>query len=109
LVIGCGIVYGMVKYAKYEWSHAPAIARRIGGIFAVMTIGATLGHWTFAKWWIENPIGKREGKFYGGVVGPDMGELSFWSAALCQVHLSAASLCQLVARQHSGGVSWAIL
>lgn len=108
LVIDCGMVYGMVKYTKYEWSHAPAIACRIGGIFAVMAVGAILGHWTFAKWWIENAIGKREGKFYRGVVGPDTTELGFWSAALCQVHLSAASLCQLVVRQHSGGVSWAI-
>ncbi|KAI9776735.1 MAG: hypothetical protein M1839_009379 [Geoglossum umbratile] len=108
LFIDCGMVYGMVKYAKYEWSHAPAVARRIGGIFAVMAVGATLGHWTFAKWWIQNDIGKREGKFYRGVVGPDTTELGFWSAALCQVYLSAASLCQLVVRQHSGGVSWAI-
>jgi hypothetical protein len=108
LIIDCGMVYGMLKYAKYEWSHAPAVARRIGGIFAIMAVGATLGHWTFAKWWIQNDIGKREGKFYKGVVGPDTTELGFWSAALCQLYLSAASLCQLVVRQHSGGVSWAI-
>jgi hypothetical protein len=108
LFTDCGMVYGMVKYAKYEWSHAPTVARRIGEIFAILAVGTTLGHWTFAKWWIENDIGKREGKFYRGVIGPDTSELGFWSAALCQLVLSAASLCQLVVRQHSGGVSWAI-
>jgi hypothetical protein len=108
LFIDCGMVYGMIKYAKHEWSHAPAVARRIGGIFAIMAVGATLGHWTFAEWWIRNDVGKREGKFYRGVVDPDTTELGFWSAAICQVYLSAASLCQLVVRQHSGGVSWAI-
>lgn len=108
LIIDCGMVYGMVKYAKYEWSHTSAVANRIGGIFAIMAIGATIGHWTFADWWIQNNIGRREGKFYKGVVGPDMTELGFWSGILCQAYLSAASLCQLVVRQHSGGVSWAI-
>jgi hypothetical protein len=108
LFTDCGMVYGMVKYAKYEWSHAPTVARRIGEIFAILAVGATLGHWTFAKWWIENDVGKREGKFYRGVIGPDTSELGFWSAALCQLVLSAASLRQLVVRQHSGGVSWAI-
>ncbi|KAK4998013.1 hypothetical protein LTR66_002684 [Elasticomyces elasticus] len=108
LIIDCGMVYGMIKYAKHEWAHSPIIARNIGMIFAAMTVVAILGHWTFAKWWIENDMGKREGKFYNGAVGPDTTELGFWSAALCQVYLSAASLCQLVTRQHSGGVSWPI-
>ena len=108
LIIDCGMVYGMIKYAKYEWMHSPIIARNIGKIFFVMAGACVVGHWTFAKWWIENDVGKREGKFYKGVIGPDITELSFWSAALCQAYLSAASLCQLVVRQHSGGVSWSI-
>jgi hypothetical protein len=108
LVIDWGMVYGTIKYAKYEWSHSPVVARNIGSIFAVMTAAAALGHWTFAKWWIENDVGKREGKFYRGVVGPDTTELGFWTVALCQAYLSAASLCQLVVRQHSGGVGWSI-
>ncbi|KIW24688.1 uncharacterized protein PV07_10389 [Cladophialophora immunda] len=108
LLIDCGLVYGIVRYARYEWTHSPTVARHIGAIFTVMTAVATLGHWTFARWWIENEIGKKDGKFYRGVVGPDTTELGFWSAILCQCYLSAASLCQLMVRQHSGGVSWAI-
>ncbi|KAL9090709.1 MAG: hypothetical protein Q9165_005197 [Trypethelium subeluteriae] len=108
LIIDCGMVYSTIKYAKYEWTHSPKIADNIGSILTLMVVGATLGHWTFAKWWIENEIGKRDGKFYKGVVGPDMTELGFWSAILCQSYLSTASLCQLVVRQHSGGVNWTI-
>ncbi|KAI9651522.1 MAG: hypothetical protein M1829_002700 [Trizodia sp. TS-e1964] len=108
LLIDCAMVYGMTEYAKHEWTHSPDVARNIGAIFVAMAAAATLGHWTFAKWWIDNNVGRREGKFYRGVVGPDTTELAFWSAAICQVYLSAAGLCQLVVRQHSGGVSWSI-
>ena len=108
LVMDCGMVYGMIKYAKYEWTHSPKVAYNIGSVFTVMVVGATLGQWMFAKWWIENEIGKRDGKFYQGIVGPDTTELGFWSAILCQSHLSVASLCQLLIRQHSGGVNWTI-
>ena len=108
LVIDCSMVYGIIRYARYEWSHSPKVARNIGKIFLIMAIGATIGHWTFAKWWVDNNIGRREGKFYNGVVGPDTTELGFWSAIFCQAYLSAASLCQIVVRQHLGGVNWGI-
>jgi hypothetical protein len=108
LVIDCGMVFGMIKYAKYEWTQSPVVARHFGIIFVTMTMFTAFGHWSFAKWWIDNDMGKREGKFYNGVLGPDTTELGFWSAALCQAYLSAASLCQIVIRQHSGGVSWSI-
>lgn len=108
MVIDCGMVYGIIKYAKYEWAHSPKVAHNIGSIFTMMVVSAILGHWTFAKWWIENEIGKRDGKFYKGVIGPDITELGFWSAITCQAYLSIASLCQLVVRQHSGGVNWMI-
>ena len=108
LCIDCVIVAGVMKHAKAEWRHAPAIARHMGSILLCMIGVATLGHWSFAKWWLDNAIGKREGKFYRGAIGPDTTELGFWSAAFCQVHLSAASLCQLCVRKHSRGVSWGI-
>jgi hypothetical protein len=108
LIIDCVMIHGMIKYAKHEWTHSPTIAHNIGIIFAAMAITTTLGHWSFAKWWIDNEIGKREGKFYNGVIGPDATELGFWSAMLCQVYVSAGSLSQLIVRQHSGGVSWSI-
>lgn len=108
LVLDCGMVFGMMKFAKYEWKHAPLVGRNIVAIFTAMALVAIAGHWTFAEWWIQNDIGKREGKYYRGVIGPDTTELGFWSAVFCQLYLSAASLCQLVVRQHSGGVSWSI-
>ena len=53
---------------------------------------------------MEKGIGKKVGKG----VGADMTELGFWSAGVAQAYLSAASLTQLVLRQHTGGVSWGI-
>ncbi|KAK4505250.1 hypothetical protein PRZ48_003213 [Zasmidium cellare] len=108
LVIDCVMLYGVLKFAKFEWRHSPAVARSVGGIFGGMVVVAVLGHWSFAKWWLDGEVGRKEGKIYRGVVGPDTTELGFWSAAFCQTYLSAASLCQLVVRGHSGGVSWGI-
>lgn len=67
-----------------------------------------VGQYAFARWWIGNDVGKREGKFYRGVVGPDTTELGFWTSSAVQAYLSAASLSMLVIRQHTGGVSWSI-
>ena len=108
LLFDFGMIYGVVKFGKYEWRQAPWIARNVGAILAVMIAIATLGQWTFANWWIENEIGKKAGKPYRGVIGPDTNELGFWTAAVAQLYLSAASLCQLLVRQHSGGVNWKI-
>jgi hypothetical protein len=58
LVIDNSIVYSMIKYAKYEWSHAPAIARRIDSIFAVMTVGA-IGH--LQNGGLRTPLGSAKG------------------------------------------------
>lgn len=108
LAIDCVMLYGVLKFAHFEWRHSPWVARNVGWIFGVMAGIAVMGHWTFAKWWLDEQIGRKEGKIYRGVVGPDTTELGFWSAAFCQTYLSAASLCQLLVRQHSGGVSWEI-
>ena len=108
LVLDLVMVLGMIKFARHEWEHSPCVSRRIVAIFIVMASAATVGHWAFASWWIENEIGKRQGKYFRGVVGPDVTELGYWSAMICQVHVSVSSLCQLVVRQHSGGVSWSI-
>lgn len=67
-----------------------------------------MGHWTFAKWWIDNDMGKREGKLYMDRVGPDTTELGYWSVAFYQSYLSTACLAQLMVRGHSGGVGWGI-
>lgn len=106
LVIDCGLVYYMLKFGKQEWDHAPFVKQNLGMILLVMIVYCALGQYAFAKWWLENDIGKREGKFYRGVIGPDSTELGFWSSAMVQAYLSAASLAQLLVRQHSGGVTW---
>ena len=108
LCIDCGLVYGALKYGKHEWSHAPVVARNLGKILVLLTAGAVIGHWCFAKWWIENVFAMREGKPYRGVIGTDINELGFWTAAISQAYLSGACLSQLLVRQHSGGVSWGV-
>jgi hypothetical protein len=108
LVIDCGLVYYLLKYGRNEWRNAPVVATNLGTILSVMIVYTAVGQFSFAKWWIDNDIGKREGKFYRGVMGPDTTELGFWSSALVQAYLSASSLVQLVIRRHSGGISWGI-
>lgn len=108
MAIDISLVYGVIKHGDYEWEHSPMIKRNLGWILMALVIYCCAGHWAFAKWWIDNEVGKREGKIYRGIVGPDTTELGFWSAALAQAYLSAASLAQLWIREHSGGVSWSI-
>jgi hypothetical protein len=43
LVLDCGMVAGMVKYAGNEWAHSPVVARHVGLIFAIMAAVATVG------------------------------------------------------------------
>lgn len=102
------MVWGALKYGRGEWEHAPFVKKHLGMVIMAMTVYCAAGHWAFAKWWINNDIGKKEGKFYGGVVGPDITELGFWSAAASQAYLSAASLGCLLIRGHSGGVGWGV-
>jgi hypothetical protein len=108
MVLDVFLLIGVLKFGHYEWSHSPFVARNLKGVFIAMVGWCVLAEWTFAKWWIDNEIGKKEGKFYGGVVAADSTELGFWSAAAAQTYLSVASLAQLLVRQHTGGVSWGI-
>lgn len=108
MLIDCGLVYYMLKYGKNEWAHAPFVQRHLGTIFLVFIVYCAVAQYSFAKWWIDNDMGKREGKYYRGVIGPDTTELGFWSSSLAQAFLSAASLAQLMVRQHTGGVSWGV-
>jgi hypothetical protein len=108
LLLDCGMVYGLLTFGKEEWNHAPFMKKYLGIIFWGTTVWCVVGHWAFAEWWLVNDIGKKEGKFYNGRVGPDTTELGFWSALFCQVMLSISSLISLFVRQHTGGVSWGI-
>jgi hypothetical protein len=108
LILDLGMVWGMLMYGKEEWNHAPLVKRNLGKLFAVGVVWCVVAHWAFASWWVENEVGKREGKFYRGVVGADTTELGFWSATVAQTNLSVASLGQLLIRQHTGGVSWGV-
>jgi hypothetical protein len=108
MLLDVGVVYGLLLYGKEEWNHAPLVKKHLGKVFVVMVSWCCVGHWAFAKWWIDNDVEKREGKIYRGVVGPDTTELAFWTALVSQTYLSAASLGQLLIRRHTGGVSWSI-
>lgn len=106
LILDLGMVYGLLKYGKEEWNHAPLVKSNLGVIFAGLLGWCALAHWAFAKWWVDNNVAMKEGKFYRGVVGPDTTELVFWTALVSQTYLSVASLGQLLIRQHTGGASW---
>jgi len=108
VIIDCGIVVGIIKHAKYEWVHSPVVARNIGWLFGILVLGATMAHGTFAKWWLDNEIGRKEGKIFRGRLGPDVDELAWWGCVVCQSYSSMDGLRQLVVRHHSGGVSWSI-
>jgi hypothetical protein len=107
-LLDIAMVGGVIKYGASEWRHAPVIARNLGKIVVGLTVYCCVLHYTSAKWWIDHETGRKEGKFYHGKLAADTTELGFWSAAISQAYLSAASLGQLVIRQHTGGVSWGI-
>lgn len=108
LILDLGMVYGLLKYGKEEWNHAPLVKRNLAMVWLGMVGWCIVAHWAFASWWINEKLGRREGKFYGGVEGLDTTELGWWTAVGSQVYLSVASLGQLLIRQHTGGVSWGV-
>jgi hypothetical protein len=108
MLIDTPIIYATVKYGRYEWEHAPVVKRNLGKIFFGLTAFCALAHWAWAHWWITNGVSMKQGKFYLGVEGPDIKEMSFWSVELAQTIVSVTSLAQLITRQHTGGCSWAI-
>lgn len=108
ILIDVGLVRSLLKYGKTDYRLAPRVNRRLPGLFALLLVTATLAHWTFARWWITNEIGKKQGKPFRGSIGADITELSYWSSIVCQLVLGSSSLYELNARGHSGGVSWSI-
>ncbi|KZV87159.1 hypothetical protein EXIGLDRAFT_711894 [Exidia glandulosa HHB12029] len=108
LIVDVGLVYGLLRYGRTEWVHAPFVQAHLGAIFALLAGGSVIGHWTFVRWFLDNDIGLHRGKTYGGRPSADTTEMGYWSALLCQAYLSAASLAQLLVRGHSRGVDWPI-
>jgi hypothetical protein len=108
LILDLGMVYGLLKYGKEEWNHAPLVKRHLGKVFWVLAAWCVAAHWASATWWLSGGVALKKGKFYRGIEGPDTTELGFWSAVISQAYLSVASLGQLLIRQHTGGVSWGV-
>ncbi|EPE24447.1 hypothetical protein GLAREA_08299 [Glarea lozoyensis ATCC 20868] len=98
-VLDVFLFIGVFKYGEREWKHSPFVGRNLGKIVLVMTIWCCGFHYVSSRFWIENLIGRKEGKGDGA----DMTELAFWSAAVAQAYGSMACLAQLVVRQHTGG------
>jgi hypothetical protein len=108
MLIDIPIIYSTLRYGTNEWVHAPTIKRNLGKILLSLMTMCAGAHWSFASWWIGTGIAMKNGKFYRGVEGPDLTEMSFWAVSFCQVIVSTTSLAQLIVRQHTGGASWAI-
>ncbi|PYH99045.1 hypothetical protein BO71DRAFT_405605 [Aspergillus ellipticus CBS 707.79] len=102
------IVYGTIKYGRNEWKHTPVVEKHLGKIVILFIAWCLWGHFAFMNWYFDYNIAHKQGKFYLGVEGPDPTELKFWAGEIAQMTLSATSLMQLIMRQHTGGVTWAI-
>lgn len=61
--IDLGLIYGTIKNARYEWNHAPVVARHIGSILALLTFSMAVGNLAFARWWLDNSIAEKKGKW----------------------------------------------
>ncbi|KAM7210498.1 hypothetical protein V8F06_014124 [Rhypophila decipiens] len=112
LFLDIGIVYTTVLFGPRDWEGtSPFVGRHIGWILGVMTAVAFVGNYTFTMWWLSAPgigFGNKQGKWWRGTEGIDSSELTFWTAGVAQVVLSAGSIAMLVVRGHSGGTSYAI-
>ncbi|EJD41449.1 hypothetical protein AURDEDRAFT_115506 [Auricularia subglabra TFB-10046 SS5] len=108
LLVDVGLVYGLLTHGRAEWAHAPLVRRHLGTIFAGLCAACVLGHWSFVRWAFDSGIGAHRGKTYAGTPSADTTEMGFWSAAVCQVVLSAASVAQLLVRGSTRGVSWGV-
>lgn len=108
LAIDIFIVFGFVKFGVHEWEHHPWVKRHLGLILAILTAWWALFQWACAKFWLDNAVNNKPGKWYFGKEGPDMTELAFWVSSFPQIGLSLGSLANLITRQHTGGVSWEI-
>jgi hypothetical protein len=100
------IVYGTIRNSKYEWAHTPSVQKHFGKIIFALTFWCTIGHWAFLHWWLEWNVAPKQVNH--GVGGPDTSQLKWWSGEFCQMILSLTSLVQLVTRQHTEGVTWAL-
>lgn len=82
IMMGCAI-----KFAPNEWGHAPLVQRTLPFIFLAGTIAFVMGQLALAA-----------------TVGP--GLAMNWAGAFCYVLLTIGSLCQLMTRGSSRGVSY---
>jgi hypothetical protein len=110
MVLDAGLVYGVLKYGKNEWAHAPAVSRNLGKIMSVAVLWCCWALWAISSWWIDeaNPVNPKPGKVYFGVNGIDTTELGYWTAVFAQVVLSCLLLAQITVRGNSGGASYSI-
>lgn len=108
MVIDMPIIYSTLRYGANEWSHAPAVQKNLGKILLSLIALCAAAHWSFASWWLNSDISLKDGKFYRGMEGTDVTEMSFWAVSMCQIIVSTTSLAMLISRQHTGGGSWTI-
>lgn len=112
LFLDIGLVYTTIRFGPRDWEKtSPLVGRNIGWILGGMTVVAFVGNYTFTQWWLSEPgigFGNKQGKWWRGTEGIDSSELTFWTAGVAQLVLSAGSISTLLVRGHSGGTSYGI-
>ena len=89
MAINFGIMYAAVIFSPREWTYAPLVEQNLHWIFAIGIIGFFTGHLALAA-----EIGA--------------GFAYIWGAVVAQQMLGVGSLCQLLCRGSTLGVSWTL-
>ncbi|KAI1389673.1 uncharacterized protein F4822DRAFT_399218 [Hypoxylon trugodes] len=90
LITDIGIVYVTIKFGPSQWKQAPMVANNLG-LLLTAGIGTMIAmHLAFIK------------------QIPSLDECALWSAFVCQVLLSGASVLHLMCRDNTSGHSWTI-
>jgi len=112
LLLDIGLVYTTIRFGPRDWEGTnPWIGHNIGWILGAMTAVGFVGQYLFSTWWLSElgiGLGNKKGKWWKGTEGIDTSELTFWTAAVAQLVLSAGSIAMLLVRGHSGGTGYGI-
>jgi paspaline synthase len=84
-LIDLAIVRVTLKFGPREWGHAPLVAKNLGAIVLVGSLGILAAFWLHAEGFT------------------DFTEASYWSGYTCQVIVSWSAIAQLISRGSTRG------